>query len=348
MNNREKRVPKVSICMPTYNRERFLSEAIESVLAQDFGDFECIICDDASTDNTEEVIKKYKDERIRYVRNDFNLGQFPNTSRCLNLASGEYVIIFHDDDIMMQGLLKKEAELLDKYPNVGLVVPEFYVIDTNGYVLFKNRANFSEGHKVFPGKDVFYYLTLGRPILDKYKIVWIFPSIMIRKRLLLEVGIFDPDITTAADGLIVYKLLLKSDFCQINDPLFKYRHHESAKVEPSATGVVFDEHLMVLEKTLEFARKENIDLGYDFERKAFKQFARSMVSFRGAITWVGGRFKGSYIRRAIKIIEIFRRCISMDPCILLSPKTYLVVGGSILLPHSIILNIGDLYLKHKK
>ena len=90
---------KVTVAIPTYNRAHYLPEAIESVLAQTFQDFELLILDNASTDNTPELVKSFKDERIRYVRNQTNIGMFGNCNKALELARGEYVIIFHDDDI---------------------------------------------------------------------------------------------------------------------------------------------------------------------------------------------------------------------------------------------------------
>ena len=79
----------VSVCIPTYNYGRFLGQAIESVLAQTWGDFELVVCDNASTDDTQDVVASFRDERIRSYRNDANIGLFGNFSRCLELARGE-------------------------------------------------------------------------------------------------------------------------------------------------------------------------------------------------------------------------------------------------------------------
>ena len=78
-------MPAVSVCIPTYNYARFLGSAIESVIAQTFEDFELIVSDNASTDDTQAVIASYDDPRIRAYRNDHNLGLFGNFSRCLEL-----------------------------------------------------------------------------------------------------------------------------------------------------------------------------------------------------------------------------------------------------------------------
>ena len=135
--------PKVTVCIPTYSRANLLKDALRSVLSQDYEDFEIVICDDHSTDHTMNVVKSFKDKRIRYIKNETNLGQFRNINKCIDLARGEYVIIFHDDDIMLNGLLKKEAQILDKHSNVGIVAPAYYVVDYHGRILSKRKKLFS-------------------------------------------------------------------------------------------------------------------------------------------------------------------------------------------------------------
>ena len=91
---------KVSVLMPIYRTdERFLREAIVSVLAQTFGDFELLLLDDCPDDDRESVVKSYKDARIFYVRNDRNLGIAASRNRLLDLAKGEYLAVFDHDDI---------------------------------------------------------------------------------------------------------------------------------------------------------------------------------------------------------------------------------------------------------
>ncbi|HEX2037869.1 MAG TPA: glycosyltransferase family 2 protein, partial [Chloroflexota bacterium] len=87
----------MSVCISTYNRSRYLRRAIESVLGQTFGDFELIVSDDRSPDDTAEVVAQYRDPRLRYHRNAENLGLVGNYNRCLELARGQYIGIFDDD-----------------------------------------------------------------------------------------------------------------------------------------------------------------------------------------------------------------------------------------------------------
>src|SRR5471032_2980636 len=94
--------PKVSVLIPTYNYARFLPEAIESILAQDFQDFELLISDDCSTDNSAEVIARYaaQDKRIRFQIHSANLGMVQNWNWCLSQARGEFIkYVFGDDKL---------------------------------------------------------------------------------------------------------------------------------------------------------------------------------------------------------------------------------------------------------
>jgi glycosyltransferase involved in cell wall biosynthesis len=115
--------PKVSVCLPCYNRHDYVSEAIESVLAQSFGDFELIITDNCSTDGTVDIIRKYasKDSRIRVYVNESNLGVIGNLNRGILLGRGEYIKPIFSDDLLTPRCLEAFVNVLDKNPNVSLV-----------------------------------------------------------------------------------------------------------------------------------------------------------------------------------------------------------------------------------
>ena len=117
--------PKVSVVIPNYNYARFIGEAIESVLNQTYLDFELIIVDNNSTDNTEEVVKKYlNDERVQFVKNVRNIGMVPNFNKCLELAKGEYIKFLLSDDIFHPDLLTDFVNILDTHPGVCLVTSD--------------------------------------------------------------------------------------------------------------------------------------------------------------------------------------------------------------------------------
>ena len=118
-------VPRVSVLTPIYNTNpAHLREMIESILAQTFTDFEFLILND-SPDNTEieQIVREYmaKDKRIKYSKNDSNMGITPSRNKLLKMARGEYVAIFDHDDISVPTRLAQEVEYLDLHPQVGVV-----------------------------------------------------------------------------------------------------------------------------------------------------------------------------------------------------------------------------------
>ena len=112
--------PKVGVGMPVYNGERYLEEALDSILAQSFDDFELVISDNASTDRTEEICRAYahKDERIRYFRMRENYGVIDNFNNAFRLSAGEYFKWAASDDVCEHDYLRKAVEVLDRDPSV--------------------------------------------------------------------------------------------------------------------------------------------------------------------------------------------------------------------------------------
>lgn len=115
--------PAVSVIMPTYNRGESISSAIESILDQSFTDFEFIIVDDGSTDNTADVIKKYadKDSRIVYVKNKTNQGIVGALNLGLKRAKGQYIARMDDDDFSFKGRLERQVRTLDNHPEITVL-----------------------------------------------------------------------------------------------------------------------------------------------------------------------------------------------------------------------------------
>jgi glycosyltransferase involved in cell wall biosynthesis len=135
--------PIVSIILPTYNGAKYIKRAIDSVLSQSFSDWELLIIDDGSTDNTEEIIKEYtkKDYRIIYLKNEKNLGIQKTLNRGLRLAKGEYIARIDDDDIWIdKDKLKKQVDFLDKNPEYVLVATRVIYKDENGIEIKKSPS----------------------------------------------------------------------------------------------------------------------------------------------------------------------------------------------------------------
>ena len=128
---------KYSFVLPAY-KARFFKEAIDSILAQTYTDFELIIVNDASPEDLESIVHSYNDPRIRYYRNEQNIGGkdwVAQWNHCLGYAKGEYVILASDDDIYFPQYLEKMNTLVEKYPDIYIYRPRIQLIDGNNNTL---------------------------------------------------------------------------------------------------------------------------------------------------------------------------------------------------------------------
>lgn len=112
--------PLVNVLMPVYNGEKYLREAIDSILSQSFTDFEFLIINDGSTDSTEEIIFSYDDSRIRYVKNEINLRLIATLNKGIDLCSGKYIARMDADDISTPERLEKQFDFMEKNQDVGI------------------------------------------------------------------------------------------------------------------------------------------------------------------------------------------------------------------------------------
>lgn len=120
--------PKISVIMPVYNAEKYVREAIYSILFQTYSDFELILVEDASTDSSLSVIEDIKDDRIVVLKNDKNRGISFSTNRGLDVAKGEYIALLDDDDIAVQDRLWKSVSYLDAHPEIDIVGGNYKIL----------------------------------------------------------------------------------------------------------------------------------------------------------------------------------------------------------------------------
>lgn len=143
--------PKLSVCIPAFNGAAYIQQAVQSVLAQTWGEYELVVCDDASSDDTRERVAAFSDPRIRLERNPARLGLVGNWNRCLALAHGEYICIFHQDDVMLPGFAHSSCQALDCHKTASFTFANIQTINETGHVL--------GGHwspHVLPMRDSFF------------------------------------------------------------------------------------------------------------------------------------------------------------------------------------------------
>ncbi|OGU16580.1 MAG: hypothetical protein A2076_02575 [Geobacteraceae bacterium GWC2_53_11] len=145
---------KVSVCIPTYNYSRFIADSIESVLAQTFTDFELIIVDNCSEDDTREVVAPFlqRDNRVTYICNETNVGMVNNWNKCLELAKGEYIKLLCADDTLESECLEKQVSVLDLHSTASMTSCSRFITDKSLRVLktlsFCHKTATMSGHKL--------------------------------------------------------------------------------------------------------------------------------------------------------------------------------------------------------
>ncbi len=166
-------IPKVSVLMPVYNGALFLRSAIESILNQSFVDLELLIIDDGSTDSSADIIHSFDDLRIRYIKNEENLGIVKSLNKGLTLARGIYIARMDADDISLPQRLQRQVDFLDANPETGICGSNAITIDSEG-----NRQR------------LWFYAEKPENVLISRTFVcpFLHPTIMARKEILTKVS----------------------------------------------------------------------------------------------------------------------------------------------------------------
>jgi glycosyltransferase involved in cell wall biosynthesis len=195
---------EVTVLMPVFNAEAFLEEAIDSILQQTFSDFEFIIIDDGSTDNSVAIVESYKDERIRFVRNECNLGISETLNRGIGLASTQLIARMDADDLSHPERLQKQYDFMIKHPQCALLSTWANVIAPDKKHIRLER---------YPNTYYYYNLTFE---------CWIYhPTIMMRKSAVENVGMYS--IPYSEDYDLFWKLSREYKIDNLNEPLVDYR-----------------------------------------------------------------------------------------------------------------------------
>ncbi|HCU59460.1 MAG TPA: hypothetical protein DIC64_05745, partial [Alphaproteobacteria bacterium] len=200
--------PKVSVLMPVYKTpENYLREAIESILSQTYTNFEFLILDDCPSNPVENIVKSYHDKRIKYFKNEQNLGISPSRNKLIDLSKGEYLAVMDHDDIALPERFEKEVAFLDSHPEVG-VVGTWY----ETFPEIKLKKKFITNSQI--ERDLMFNCSV------------LHPSSMLRKSVLLQNKIrYEAEFTPAEDYALWCSLIGKTKFANIPEVLQKYRDY---------------------------------------------------------------------------------------------------------------------------
>ncbi len=205
-------MPKVSVVMPAYNAEKYIGEAIESILNQTFTDFEFIIINDGSTDKTKEIIQSYDDPRIVYLENKKNSGIVVTLNKGLDYATGEYIARMDADDISVNNRFEKQISYMEKNKDVGLLGTGIRVFGTG---IQQCDRVFTTDSKQLKAELIFNSCIAH-------------PTVMIRREILEKNNLrYNKEFAGAEDYCLWWDIAQVSDIAALKDILLNYRIHSS-------------------------------------------------------------------------------------------------------------------------
>lgn len=276
-------MPKVSIIMPVYNGERYLREAVDSLLIQTFPDFELIIINDGSQDHTACILGDYCDPRIRVINNEENMGMTRSLNIGLKMATGEYIARMDGDDISHPERLEKQVQFMEENRNIGLLGTSWYMIDEKGRELNIARA--------LHGKEAIHFMCHG--------------TVLIRMTCLKEVGSYREVFKYAQDYDLFLRLADHYEVGNLDAPLYKLRtsgnsisfqNREEQKLYASVVIEMAEEREKTGKDTLETSHGEASKV---MERRISREGIgkRRMLS-HSYLTWGKAALELGEVRRA--------------------------------------------------
>ena len=212
--NGKLQVPLISVIMPVYNGEKYLRQAIESILAQTFSDFEFLIIDDGSSDGSAEILREYqvRDPRIIVHTQKENAGIITALNNGINLARGEYIARMDADDISLPERLERQVEFLETHPEVSVLSGSIQVIDQQG-----NRI--STRNLPRTKNLIIWSLCFFCPIVH--------PAVMVRREVLINIGGYRTVWSHAEDYDLWERLSGKTQFANLPQLILRLRKHKS-------------------------------------------------------------------------------------------------------------------------
>jgi glycosyltransferase involved in cell wall biosynthesis len=285
--------PLVSVLMTAYNRELYIAEAIESVLASTFQDFELIIVDDCSLDKTVAIARRFEQQnsKIKVYVNDVNLGQFKNRNKAASLANGVYIKFFDSDDVMNSDLLAITMQAMSSFPEaqIGIECTWSKIPKESLPVLFTSREAYI--NHFFKGND---FLHFGPS------------SSIVKKSLFFECKGYNEEVGILADTLLMLQLAAKSPVVGYKPNLFVWRRHDGqVTVEQDNYYLMFCQrhqiNAMILNGKTPLSGDEIKIIEQNYKSIFVRNFFKYLISIKSPI-----KLYNMFKIKEIKLIDIFR------------------------------------------
>lgn len=243
--------PKISVILAVYNGQRYLSDAIDSILSQTFSDFELIVINDGSRDKTQHIIDSYKDSRIVVIKNERNEGVATSRNKGIALSRGSYIAIQDADDKSFPERFSKQVKILDENPSVGAAGSSFIFCDMaerESYVALVSCDN----------KIIQERLTLEFNLCHC--------TLLFRAELLKNLGGYRKELFLSEDYDLVLRVAEISQIMNIPDVLYAYRlHQDSSSVRRRCEQRIMNDLVLELSRERRLYGKDRLQLGKNQE-----------------------------------------------------------------------------------
>ncbi|MCP4649291.1 MAG: glycosyltransferase [PVC group bacterium] len=261
--------PLISVLMPAYNAKQYIKEAIESIINQTFKDFEFIIIDDNSKDNTWDIIQEYahKDSRIVALKNDENLKLSKTLNKGLAQAKGKYIARMDADDISVPDRFQKQINYMERYPEVGILGGAMELRDINDkFIGIRKYSVMDEKIK----KYIYRYCPFCHP------------AIMLKKDVLNQVGGYNEQWNPAEDYDLYFRIGKITKFANLKDILIKYR----VVPQSMTTGLTNEMYLKTIKIRLKYAKDKDYKMSLFDRMYTMLQFAAIYILPTKVKIWI--------------------------------------------------------------
>lgn len=279
-------MPNISVFIPLYNAEQYITSTVQSVLNQTWQDFEIIILEDCSTDKSYEIASEIakKDDRIKLYRNEVNLGMLENWNKGIILCQQPYFVKLDADDLWEVDFLEKSLAVLENYPEVGLVFSKYVLIDSAGNKVPNSEWDLPEfaNNKPFSGTEL---VKMGPGLMLSFPILRQGLSLM-RREIFDEIGKYNylltPETLASTDTEFYFRLSAHHSIFCINENLYLYRtHNESISKKDERNGIQEKKIYEIRISVVNYYYKQgllNVNEYYDFIAQSVKLFKPSLVN----------------------------------------------------------------------
>ena len=296
-------MPILSVVMTVYNGEKYLREAIDSILAQTFSDFELIFINDGSTDKTSKILNSYKDPRIKII-DQSNKGLVASLNHGIKAAGGKYIARHDADDGSEPTRFAKQVRVLNERPRVVMVGTSMKVMDSQGKILHEHFV-------LINNNELRQELLVRSPFAHG--------SVMFRKDVAVRAGLYNQKYWPAEDYELWLRMCEHGELTNIDEPLYIYREHEG--------GISFTNQKLQIQKlkdvqSLAWQAKDRL-IKKHIKLSPYKKLAKGQLRIERILA------NTVYISRRASREHNFRFAIRNTRLIAVSPQTYLKLAGKV-------------------